>query len=269
MVMLFALPFPAIDPVLVAIGPFAIRWYALAYITGLLLGWRVMRVLAQKPPVAASHDQVDDFLVWATLGVIFGGRLGYIVFYRPDHYLANPMEILAVWQGGMSFHGGILGVTVAGILFVRRRGLAALPFADRLACVAPLGLLFGRIANFINGELWGRAADIPWAVVFPRGGPIARHPSQLYEAALEGALLFAVLYVLQRQDGVRARPGLLTGVFLAGYALARITGEIFREPDAFIGFLPFGTTWGQWLSLPMLAIGLVLIVRTVRRGTFA
>ena len=265
--MLFALPFPAIDPVLISFGPFVIRWYALAYIGGLLLGWRYMRALAAKAPAAGKPEDIDDFLVWATLGVVLGGRLGYILFYRPGYYLANPLEILAVWQGGMSFHGGILGVTVAGILFVRRRGIAILPFADRLACAAPLGLLFGRIANFINGELWGRAADVSWAVVFPRGGPVPRHPSQLYEAALEGALLFAILYVLQRRDGVRARPGVLTGVFVAGYALARMTGEMFREPDAYIGFLPFGTTWGQWLSLPMLAIGLVLIVSAVRKGT--
>ncbi|MBM3566410.1 MAG: prolipoprotein diacylglyceryl transferase [Alphaproteobacteria bacterium] len=262
---LLAIPFPAIDPVLIAVGPFAIRWYALAYIAGLVLGWRYMRALAQKTPVAAKPEDVDDFLVWATLGVILGGRLGYILFYRPGYYLDNPAEILAVWRGGMSFHGGILGVTAAGVLFVRRRGIAALPFADRLACAAPMGIFFGRIANFINGELWGRAAEVSWAVVFPHGGPMARHPSQLYEAVLEGAVLFAVLYLLQRQDGIRARPGLLTGVFLAGYGLARGVGEVFREPDAYIGVLPFGITWGQWLSAPMLAIGIVLIARALRK----
>ncbi len=264
--MLFTLPFPAIDPVLISFGPFAIRWYALAYIAGLLLGWRYMRALAAKPPVAAAPEDVDDFLLWATLGVILGGRFGYALFYRPDYYLANPLEILAVWQGGMSFHGGILGVTVAGIVFVRRRKIAALPFADRLACAAPIGLFFGRIANFINGELWGRATDAPWAMVFPRGGPFPRHPSQLYQAVLEGALLFAVLYFAQRRDALRERPGLLTGVFLAGYGLARIFGEMFREPDAHIGLLAFGTTWGQWLSLPMVAIGAALIGRALKRN---
>ncbi|MEK7244791.1 MAG: prolipoprotein diacylglyceryl transferase [Pseudomonadota bacterium] len=264
--MLYALPFPAIDPVLVSLGPFVIRWYALAYIAGLLFGWRYMRALTAKPPVAAAPEDVDDFLVWATLGVVLGGRLGYVLFYRPGYYLANPVEIFAVWQGGMSFHGGILGVTVAGFAFVRRRGLAALPFADRLACAAPLGLFLGRLANFINSELWGRTADVPWAMVFPRGGLLPRHPSQLYQAVLEGLLLFAVLHVLQRRESLRARPGLLTGVFIAGYGLARIVGEMFREPDAHIGFLALGTTWGQWLSLPMLAIGGVLIARAWRRG---
>ena len=263
--MLFALPFPALDPVLISIGPFAIRWYALAYIGGLLLGWRYMRALTAKPPVAAATEDVDDFLLWATLGVVLGGRLGYVLFYRPGYYIANPIEIFAVWQGGMSFHGGIVGVALGGIAFVRRRGLAALPFADRLACAAPLGLFLGRLANFINGELWGRVADVPWAMVFPRGGPLARHPSQLYQAALEGLLLFAVLHVLQRRDSLRARPGLLAGVFIAGYGLARIVGEMFREPDAHIGFLALGTTWGQWLSLPMVAIGAVLIARGLRR----
>lgn len=264
--MLFALSFPAIDPVLVSIGPFVVRWYALAYIAGLVFGWRYMRALSAKPPVAAAPEDVDDFLLWATLGVILGGRLGYVLFYRPDYYLANPLEILAVWRGGMSFHGGFLGVTVAGIVFVRRRGLAPLPFADRLACAAPLGLFFGRLANFINGELWGRTADVPWAMVFPRGGPLARHPSQLYQAALEGALLFAVLYLLQRRESLRTRPGVLTGVFIGGYGLARILGEMFREPDAHIGLLAFGTTWGQWLSLPMVAIGVVLIARANPRA---
>jgi len=262
---LLAVPFPAIDPVLIAIGPFAIRWYALAYIAGLLIGWRYMRVLAVKTPVAARPEDVDDFLVWATLGVVLGGRLGYVLFYRPGYYLDNPLEILAMWQGGMSFHGGILGVTAAGIAFVRRRKIAALPFADRLACAAPIGLFFGRLANFVNGELWGRVADVPWAMVFPRGGPFARHPSQLYQAALEGLLLFVLLYALQRNDSLRARPGLLTGVFLAGYGLVRMFGEVFRGPDAHIGLLAFGTTWGQWLSLPMVAIGLALVARACRR----
>ena len=262
--MLYALPFPAIDPVLVSIGPFVIRWYALAYIGGLLLGWRYMRALAAKPPVAAKPEDVDDFLLWATLGVILGGRLGYVLFYRPGYYLDNPIEIFAVWQGGMAFHGGILGVTLGGIAFVRRRRLAALPFADRLACAAPIGLFLGRLANFINAELWGRVTDVPWAMVFPRGGPLPRHPSQLYQAALEGTLLFLVLYFLQRRDSLRARPGLLAGVFIGGYGIARIAGEMFREPDAHIGLLAFGTTWGQWLSLPMVVIGGALIARAAR-----
>ncbi|OHC80876.1 MAG: prolipoprotein diacylglyceryl transferase, partial [Rhodospirillales bacterium RIFCSPLOWO2_01_FULL_65_14] len=180
--MTFVIPFPAIDPVIFSIGPFAIRWYALAYIAGLVFGWRLMRRLAARPPATATADEVDDFLVWATIGVVLGGRLGYVLFYNSAYYFHNPLSALAVWRGGMSFHGGFLGVIVATVIFCRKRGVDLLMFSDRMACVAPIGLFFGRIANFINGELYGRAADVPWAVVFPRGGPEPRHPSQLYEA---------------------------------------------------------------------------------------
>jgi phosphatidylglycerol:prolipoprotein diacylglycerol transferase len=238
------IPFPAIDPVLVEIGPFAIRWYALAYIAGLLLGWRYIVALLALVPAPMTRDHVDDFLVWATFGVILGGRLGYVLFYRPEFYLANPIEILYVWQGGMSFHGGLLGVATSVWLYCRRRGLRLLAVGDLVACAAPIGLFFGRIANFINAELYGRPADVPWAMVFPTGGPMPRHPSQLYEAALEGALLFAVLAVLVRRDAVRQRPGILFGTFLVGYGLARSAAEAFREPDAHLGFLAGGMTMG-------------------------
>ncbi|MCH7486380.1 MAG: prolipoprotein diacylglyceryl transferase [Proteobacteria bacterium] len=259
--MTFVIPYPMIDPVLLQFGPVAIRWYSLAYIAGLLLAWRYMRALAKHPPQPASAVDLDDFLVWATLGVILGGRLGYVIFYKPEFYLDNPLAILQVWRGGMSFHGGLLGVLVAGILFARRRSIAYLPFADLLACAAPIGLFLGRLANFINAELIGRVTDVPWAMVFPGGGEVPRHPSQLYEAALEGLGLFVLLYVLWRMEGVRRRAGLLTGVFLSGYALARSLAELFRQPDVHIGFLLGGTTMGQWLSAPMLAIGVYLIVR--------
>lgn len=264
--MTFVIPYPSIDPVLFALGPIVVRWYALAYIVGLLAGWRYMGWLAGHAPVVAGARDVDDFLVWATLGVVLGGRLGYVLFYQPAYYFQNPLAVLAVWQGGMSFHGGLLGVIAATWLFAGRRGIGALAFGDLVACTAPIGLFLGRLANFVNGELFGRATDVPWAMVFPRGGPEPRHPSQLYEAALEGVLLFAVLHLLWRQEAFRRRPGLLGGVFLAGYALARALAELFREPDAYIGFLWGGITMGQLLSLPMLAAGAVLIWRARPAG---
>ncbi|MGE0226280.1 MAG: prolipoprotein diacylglyceryl transferase [Acetobacteraceae bacterium] len=262
--MIPVLLFPQFDPVIVQVGPFAIRWYALAYIVGLVIGWRMLRRLVSKPPVVATSTQVDDFLTWATLGVILGGRLGYVLFYQPHAYLANPLAAFAVWQGGMSFHGGMLGVTLAILWFCRRNRIPLLGFSDRVAIVAPIGLGLGRIANFINGELWGREApeSLPWAMIFPFAGPAPRHPSQIYQALLEGLLLFLLVWFLSRREDLRARFGFLTGVFLAGYAVARIIGEFFRAPDAFLGFLAFGTTMGQLLSLPMLAVGLWLILRS-------
>jgi phosphatidylglycerol---prolipoprotein diacylglyceryl transferase len=263
--------FPQFDPVLVQLGPLAIRWYALAYITSLVIGWRLVRRFVLLPPAVATPLQVDDFLTWATLGVVLGGRLGYVLFYQPGVYLAHPSMILAVWEGGMSFHGGMLGVAVAIIVFCRRNGIPLLGFADRIAVVAPLGLGLGRVANFINGELWGRPAPdwVPWAMAFPRAPDcpsfpmvcVARHPSQLYEALMEGLILLVVMLVLSRRESLRVRFGLLTGVFLCLYAVARIIGEYFREPDAFLGFLAFGTTMGQILSVPMLLAGIWLIGR--------
>jgi phosphatidylglycerol:prolipoprotein diacylglycerol transferase len=262
--MTLAIPFPNIDPVLFSFGPIVIRWYALAYIVGLLVGWRYMRALANRPPANARPEDVDDFLVWTTLAVVLGGRLGYVLFYNPGYYLANPLSALALWQGGMSFHGGLLGVVVVTVWFARRRGIALLPFADALACVAPIGLLLGRLANFINGELFGRVTDLPWGVVFPRGGPSPRHPSQIYEAFLEGLVLLALMHGLWRVAAVRRRPGTLVGVFLAGYGLARAAVEAVREPDAHIGLLLGGTTLGQWLSLPMILAGAAFIARALR-----
>ena len=264
--MTLVIPYPSIDPILFQLGPLVIRWYALAYIGGLLLGWWYMRALATQSPVAAERDEVDDFLVWATLGVVLGGRLGYVLFYNPGFYLDNPLLIFAVWRGGMSFHGGLLGVAAAAALFVRWRGIRLLPFTDLLACIAPIGLFLGRIANFVNGELFGRISEAPWAMIFPRGGPNPRHPSQLYEAGMEGAVLFVVLFFLRRREAVRRRAGLLTGVFLAGYGVARTIAEQFRQPDVHIGFLSGGTTMGQWLSAPMLAAGVYLMVRARREG---
>jgi len=255
---LFAIPFPAIDPVAVAIGPFVVRWYALAYIVGLLLGWRYCLVLADRPPRLVERRDIDDFLVWATLGVVLGGRIGYVLFYQPGYYLQHPIEALYLWHGGMSFHGGALGVTLAILLFTRARRLPVLAFSDVIAEAIPIGLFFGRIANFINGELFGRETDTPWAMVFPNGGPVPRHPSQLYEAVCEGLLLFLLL-LLAEHRGARRRPGIVTGLFLIGYAVARMSGELFRQPDAQLGFLVFGTTMGQLLSIPVLIAGFILI----------
>jgi phosphatidylglycerol:prolipoprotein diacylglycerol transferase len=263
---LFAIPFPAIDPVLIQLGPFAIRWYALAYIAGIVLGWRLVRRLVQRPGWAISPEAVDDLVFYVTLGVILGGRIGYVLFYQPGHYLTHPLDMLAVWRGGMSFHGGLIGVLVATFLFARTRKLAFFEITDALAVATPIGLCLGRIANFINAELWGRVTDLPWGVVFPTAGPEPRHPSQLYEAALEGVVLFAVMLWLARRPYGPAARGLLSGVFLIGYALSRIAAELFRQPDVQIGFLAGGTTMGQLLSLPMLAFGIFLVLRARGRS---
>jgi phosphatidylglycerol:prolipoprotein diacylglycerol transferase len=264
---MFALIFPNIDPVLVQIGPFAIRWYALAYIAGIVLGWWWCKRLLAKPPHVTTPEAFDDFVLWATLGIVLGGRTGYVLFYRPDFYVEHPLEALKVWQGGMSFHGGMLGTALAIVLFAYRRKVTLLALSDIIACGVPFGLFFGRIANFINGELWGRETDVPWGMIFPTGGPHARHPSQLYQAILEGIVLFLVLFVAERA-GARKHPGLLTGLFLIGYGMARSTGELFRQPDAFIGvggFLMGDLTMGQLLSAPMIVAGIYLVVRARRR----
>jgi phosphatidylglycerol:prolipoprotein diacylglycerol transferase len=262
------LQFPQFDPVLVHLGPLSIRWYALAYITGLVVGWQVMRRLVRKPPEVATQAQTDDFLTWATLGVVLGGRLGYVMFYQPSFYLKNPLQIPAVWTGGMSFHGGMLGVVVALVVFCRLNGIPLLGFADRLAIVTPIGLGLGRLANFINGELWGRPAPdwLPWRMIFPRSGDgVARHPSQIYEALMEGVLLFLLVWFFSRSLSVRSRFGMLTGIFLIGYGVARSVGEFFREPDAFLGFLWAGATMGQLLSIPMIIAGAALVAFSQRR----
>ncbi|MEC9167086.1 MAG: prolipoprotein diacylglyceryl transferase [Pseudomonadota bacterium] len=265
--MLPVIAFPAIDPIALQVGPLAIRWYALAYIAGILLGWRYASWLAGRRGGAIPPQAFDDFVMWATLGIILGGRLGYVFFYKPFYFLANPAEIIMVWQGGMAFHGGLLGVVAATWWFTRRRGLNFLSLADLVCAAAPIGLFFGRIANFINGELWGRPSEVAWAMVFPHAGQLPRHPSQLYEAALEGLLLFAALAALARRDAILARPGLLSGVFFLGYGLTRSAAEFFREPDAHLGFLMGGATMGQILSIPMILLGVALIRHAQRPST--
>jgi phosphatidylglycerol:prolipoprotein diacylglycerol transferase len=265
---LFVIPFPHFDPVLVSFGPFVIRWYALAYIVGILLGWLYVRVLIRAEtlwggPAPLNVADFDDFVLWVTLGIILGGRVGYVLFYNPAYFAAHPLEILQLWNGGMSFHGGFLGCVLAVVLFARYRGISILSLGDLTCAAATVGLFLGRIANFINGELWGRPTDVPWAMVFPGGGPQPRHPSQLYEAALEGLVLFGVLYLFIRAGALR-RPGLITGAFALGYGIARSICEFFREPDAQLGFLWGGLTMGMLLSIPLMLAGLAFIAAAMR-----
>lgn len=291
------IPFPDIAPEIFTINlggfSFSLRWYALAYLAGLILGWRLIVAMMRRPALwggtpPTSPDRVDDLLTWVILGVILGGRLGFVLFYEPAYYLSNPGQILQVWQGGMSFHGGFAGVIVATWAWSRSHGVPVLRLADAMAVVAPIGIFFGRVANFINAELWGRPTDMPWGVVFPGEaaqscpgivGPCARHPSQLYEAGLEGLLLGLILLVLVRAGGLR-RPGLAFGIFLAGYGLARMFVELFRVADAqfitpdnplghVLGGPVIGLTMGQTLSLPMVVIGLALVAYARRRPPVA
>lgn len=290
-----SLPYPEIDPVALRIGPLPIRWYSLAYIGGIALGWWYLVRLLNNPrlwrPAAGpplDRRQLDDVIFWVAIGVIAGGRLGYVFFYEPS-LLIQPWESLGagmapgvlktligwihippalmLWRGGMSFHGGLIGVTIAGWLFARRHRLDALALGDLFACAAPIGLFFGRIANFINAELYGRPWDGPWSMVFPTDPlQVPRHPSQLYEAALEGIVLFIIIRVATHGFGLLKRPGASIGLFLAGYGISRIIVENFREPDAHMPDFPLGLTMGMILSLPMLVFGLWLMWRTWKRG---
>ncbi len=256
---MLTLTYPVIDPVIVEVGPFAIRWYALSYVVGILLAWRYMVWLARRRPGDPSPAAIDDFVIWATIGVVVGGRLGYVLFYKPGYYLDHPLAAFALWQGGMSFHGGLVGVIAALWLFARRRRFDWIALGDITVCGVPIGLFLGRLANFVNGELYGRVTDSPLGMVFPQAGPLPRHPSQIYEAFLEGLVLFAVLLwcaVRTRSLSVRGR---LSGIFLIGYGIARIIAEFFRQPDAHLGFLVAGTTMGQWLCVPLVFAGLWLL----------
>jgi phosphatidylglycerol:prolipoprotein diacylglycerol transferase len=268
---LFVIPFPAFDPVLVHVGPFSVRWYALAYIVGILAGWLYARAMIRSdklwggtPPFGVPD--FDDFVLWVTLGIILGGRTGYVLFYNPVYFATHPVEIVQLWKGGMSFHGGFLGCVIAVIAFARRRGIPFLSLGDVTCAAAPIGLFLGRIANFINGELWGRATDVPWAMVFPTDPmQLPRHPSQLYEAGLEGIVLFILLAVLVRRGALK-RPGTIIGVFALFYGFARLFSEFFREPDQQLGFLWGGLTMGMLLSLPLMLAG-VAFIRVAQQRT--
>lgn len=261
--------YPEIDPVALQLGPLPIRWYALAYIFGLIVGWAYARLLVSSDRLWGSISRpdaasLDDLLVYVALGVVLGGRLGYVIFYNPWHYLADPGDIIAVWNGGMAFHGGLAGAALGIWLFARRYRLPAMPIADLCCAVAPIGLLLGRLANFIKPELWGRPTDVPWAMIFPGAGPLPRHPSQLYEASLEGIALLLLLGLFIRLGAFR-RPGLTSAIFAIGYACARIFCEFFREPDPQLGFLFGGATMGMLLSLPLILIGLAILPFALRR----
>jgi phosphatidylglycerol---prolipoprotein diacylglyceryl transferase len=267
----FVLPFPAINPVLVQWGPLAIRWYALAYIAGLVLGWMLIRRIVAddrywdglKRP---SADSIDDLLVYCAFGVIIGGRLGNVLLYDPQYYFSHPVEIFKVWEGGMAFHGGLIGALIGALIFARRFGAPALTVIDLCSLVAPIGIFLGRIANFIRPELWGRRTDVPWAVIFPGTDGQPRHPSQIYEALLEGLLAFVILYALAQMGALR-RPGLIAGAFAIVYGAARIFSEFFREPDPRLEDLGRGLTMGMVLSLPLIVVGLGLLLWSLgRRG---
>lgn len=272
MMTIWAIPFPDIDPVAVQIGPIAIKWYGLAYLAGLLLGWLYIRRLLSQTKLWADDrppflpQKVDDLLIYMVAGVLIGGRLGFVLFYEPSYYLENPLDIFAVWKGGMAFHGGLFGSGVAIWIFSRRNGINPWSTSDLCTATVPIGIFFGRIANFINGELFGRPTDVPWGMVFPEARlhypdvePTARHPSQLYEAMLEGLLLFIVLRILTHYYGALKRPGLVSGTFLVGYALARSTAELFREPHFAHSLNIEPLTVGIAYSIPMLLLGLFVI----------
>jgi phosphatidylglycerol:prolipoprotein diacylglycerol transferase len=266
-----AVSFPAIDPVALRLGPLVVKWYGLAYMAGLLLGWLYIKKLLRsdrlwpggKAPFAP--ERADDLLLLMTLGVLLGGRLGYVLFYEPRFFLSHPLQIPAVWNGGMSFHGALIGSIIAIVLFARRAGAPVWSVMDLTAAATPMGLFFGRLANFVNGELWGRPSTLPWAMVFPGAGPLPRHPSQLYEAALEGAVLFCVLLYLTHRRGALRSPGVVAGTFLIGYGLARSFSEVFREPDPghILTLPPF--TPGMLYSLVMIPAGVLILVLRRRR----
>ena len=272
--MVFAvLAFPDIDPVLFQIGPFAVRWYALAYIAGLIFASWYMKRLVSNPKLwggvkpSMTVPQIDDFFIWSILGVVLGGRLGYVLFYKPLYFLWNPLDIFKVWDGGMSFHGGFLGVVIACIVYGRRIGTGLDRMLDLGASSVPVGLGLGRLANFINGELWGRPTDVPWAFVFPQDETkLPRHPSQLYEGVLEGLVLFTVIRIATHRFQALKYGGRASGIFALGYGLSRITAEFFREPDAFLGYFAGFITMGMILSLPLCAVGIWLLLRS-RRDT--
>lgn len=265
------MPFPNFDPVLIHLGPFAVRWYALAYIAGILLGWRYCVLLARNARLWAPSEavvgaaQIDDMVLWVTLGVILGGRLGYVLFYGRDVFINDPLEALRIWHGGMSFHGGLIGVVTALFAYARVNRLDPLRLGDLVAPAVPIGLFFGRLANFINGELWGRPTTLPWGIIFPNApDALPRHPSQLYEAGLEGLVLFLILRWATHRGGWLSRKGAVTGLFLLGYGLFRMSLENVRQPDAGLDHFPLGLTMGIILSTPMALTGGWLIWRAFR-----
>ena len=257
--------FPDISPVIFTIGSFSLRWYALAYLIGILSAWLLTKRNIKMYKLGISNEQLDDLVFYVTLGIILGGRLGYVCCYGNGYFWHNPQEILALWHGGMSFHGGLVGVITGLYCFARKYKFPFLKITDIVALYVPIGIFLGRLANFVNGELWGRVTTVPWAVKFPEGGYLPRHPSQLYEALSEGVLMFIILNCLWKKAYVRAHYGIISSVFLIIYATSRICMEFFREPDQQIGFLLGGITMGQLLSLPFLLLGLYILHHAVQK----
>lgn len=258
--MFYALPFPQIDPVLLQLGPVKIHWYGVAYVLGIIIGWQWAVSLAKRFHTGFEKIDIDDAIMWILGGIVIGGRLGHILFYDLFRYLQAPWEIIMVWKGGMSFHGGLLGVMIALAIYCRKRQFLFFALADIFAVVTPIGLCLGRIANFINGELYGRVTTVEWGIIFPHGGPFPRHPSQLYEAALEGITLLAILWFCATRTKLPQTPGRLSGIFLLGYGLSRSFAEIFREPETF-GLMMGNMTWGQILCTPLIGLGWFLLRR--------
>jgi phosphatidylglycerol---prolipoprotein diacylglyceryl transferase len=254
-----------LDPVLLELGPLKIRWYSLGYLAGILIGWWYLLKLLDRPGAPMARRHADDMVFYATLGIILGGRLGYVLFYRPEFYFNDPVQILRIWDGGMSFHGGVIGTTLGILWLARKHKLDWLRVHDYVACCSPFGIFLVRLANFVNGELWGRPTEVPWAIVFPAGGDAPRHPSQLYEAGLEGILLFIVLWFLFWRTDARYQPGKLVGAFLLVYGLSRFLVELVRQPDQGLEHLPWGLTMGQTLTVPMILGGAWLIATAKRR----
>jgi phosphatidylglycerol:prolipoprotein diacylglycerol transferase len=254
-----------VGPIALDLGFFQLRWYSLGYLAGILGGWWYCLKLLARPGAPMARRHADDMVFYGTLGVILGGRIGYVLFYRPEFYIENPLEILQLWDGGMSFHGGAAGTSIAMFYLAWKNKLSVLRVHDYISCVVPIGLFLVRLANFVNAELWGRPTDVAWAVVFPTGGPVGRHPSQLYEAGLEGLLLLAILGFLFWRTDARYKPGLLTGVFVLGYGLSRFFVEYFRQPDPGLENVALGLTMGQTLTVPMIVAGLYLIGTAHRR----
>lgn len=263
------LAYPNISPVLVHLGAFDIRWYSLAYLAGIVLGWILIYRDIKKYNLPITRKALDDMIFNITLGIILGGRIFYVLFYNFDMFSKNPLEIFAIWHGGMSFHGGLIGVIIALLYSAKKMKYPFFGISDLAALYTPIGLFFGRLANFINDELWGRVTDVAWSVRFPSGGYLPRHPSQIYEALLEGVLLFTLLNILWRFEWVRKTKGFISGVFLSGYALSRIIVEFFREPDSQLGFVFENITMGQALSLPVLIAGICIIFWAIRKKSAA
>lgn len=256
------IPFPEINPVAIEIGPLKVHWYGLMYLLAFALVWILGRYRIKKGMIDLTQQRFEDLIFYGVLGVILGGRLGYILFYQPSFYLAHPLEIFSIWDGGMSFHGGLLGVLLAMYLFGRKVGKTFFEMTDFIAPLVPLGLACGRLGNFINGELWGRPADVPWAMIFPGAGNIPRHPSQIYQMLLEGILLFIILWLF---SGKKRPVGQVSAVFLMGYGVFRFIAEYTREPDSYLGFLALGFSMGQWLSIPMILTGIYLYISSTKK----